>query len=58
MDRDFSNLFLGGLCIGQFLLLFVLAAIAGHLSKIVERLTGLMLAVQELCDRIWELRNE
>lgn len=58
MDKDFSSLFLGGLCIGQFLLLFVLTAIAGHLSKIVEHLTDLMLAVQELCDRIWNLRNE
>lgn len=56
MDKE--TLFLGGLCVGQFLLLFVLLAIASHLRRIGDRLTGLMLAVQELCDRIWELRGE
>lgn len=58
MDRDFSNLLWGGLCVGQLFLWLTLAAIAGHLGKIVERLTGLMLAVQALCDRIWDLRDE
>lgn len=58
MNRNFANLFWGGLCVGQFFLVLILAIIAGHLGRIGERLTGLMLAVQELCDRIWEMRGE
>lgn len=58
MDRNFSNWFLGGLCVGQLVFLFVLLAIASYISRICDRLTGLMLAVQELCDRIWDLRGE
>ena len=38
-------------------IMVTLWGIAGHLSMLVKRLTGLMLAVQELCDRIWELRE-
>ena len=38
-------------------IMVTLWGIAGHLSTLVKRSTGLMLAVQELCDRIWELRD-
>lgn len=42
----------------NLMILVTLWWIVGHLSTLVTRLTGLMLAVQELCDRIWDLRGE
>lgn len=55
IKMDFSDLYWFGLGI---LSLGMLVIIAGHLNRICDRLTGLMLAVQELCDRIWDLRDE
>lgn len=46
--------FLGGLCVGQMTIAFVLLGIYSYQMKILDRLEKMQLAVQELCDRIWE----
>lgn len=58
MDNNLSNFLWSTVCVGQFVTVLLALVIAAHLAKLVERLTELMLAVQELCDRIWELRSE
>ena len=57
MDNNLSNFLWATVCVGQLALVIIACTVAAHLARIVERLGGLMLAVQELCDRIWELRD-
>jgi len=57
MEGNWSRLFAAGQCVGWICSLLVTLAIVKYMETIATRLTGLMLAVQELCDRIWELRK-
>ena len=58
MDESYQKWLLIGEAFSLLCIMVTLWRVADHLSMLVKRLTGLMLAVQELCDRIWELRSE
>ena len=58
MNNNLSNFLWSTICMGQFITSLLVLVISMHLAKMVDRLTGLMLAVQEFCDRILELRGE
>jgi hypothetical protein len=45
---------LGGMCVGQALIFLALACIYSRAGDMHERLGKVQLAVQELCDRIWD----
>ena len=53
-----TNWLLIGLCCGQVFIFLTLACIYSRNGNMHERLGKMQLAVQELCDRIWDLRKD
>jgi hypothetical protein len=46
-----------GVFMGQVVIIFALIIIIQHLGRSAERATNLLLAAQELCQKIYEMRS-
>lgn len=53
-----TNGLLAGICLGQVFIILMLCCVHSKNVDMLKQLGKIQLAVQELCDRIWDLRKD